>query len=206
MRNQELNELSRALSKFCVGSEGNASMRTPQGFIIKASGKSLVDNDFVECNTEGVPKSGKASMEVSFHSYIYKNSGYRFIAHTHPTNVLKILCGPDNKIRVFAQERLFPDHVVFNLRTLVIPYETPGRDLTARIAEITADRIPDLLLLKNHGIIVCGNSAREVITATEICDKAAEIFLGTPNPNFLSHEQVAAIFNHADEVYRKALK
>lgn len=209
MRNKELNKLGKALSKYCVGSEGNCSVRTADGFIIKASGRSLTDNDFVICDIEGVSKSGRASMEAGFHAFIYKNSDYKVIAHTHPTNVMKIMCGSYDKILLFAFQRMFPDQVVFNgTVSCIVPYATPGEDLIKEMRNVVGafKEFPKLFLLENHGIVVCANTVKEAIVATQICDKAAEIMAGTTYTKFLSDQQVAAIIKHPDEIYRKELK
>jgi len=218
MKHPELIDLGIQLSDFVVGTEGNVSQRTERGFVIKASGKSLKhmnDDALVHCDTDGRPlpdqhgmESVRPSMEVSFHVWIYKNSDYSFVAHTHPTNVLKILCSPWAAIGQFASKRLFPDQVVFNgARAYVVPYATPGEDLTNAImnAVLPGVSVPSLFLLKNHGIICCANSVQQAVTMTEVCEKAAEIFIGAHalgEPTFLSDRQVLAIQGHPDEVYR----
>lgn len=212
MNKFELIELGRALSKFVVGTEGNVSQRTKDGFIIKASGKSLKDVNnysFVSCDQDGLALPGeedKPSMEAGFHSVIYKKSDYNFIAHTHPVNLLKILCSEKHIINKFASKRLFPDQVVFNgLDSYILPYSTPGYELKELIRLYTPDPFPKLILLANHGIICCGHSVNEVINMTEICEKSAEIFLGCNHPNFLTEEQVNSILVHPDEIYRKQI-
>ena len=204
--NLELSRLCSELSKFVVGTEGNVSQRTADGFMIKQSGTSFRHPWFVGCTPDGNPlpgEKGNSSMEASFHVLIYQRSDYRFIAHTHPTNTLKILC--TDKIYDFARKRLFPDQVVFNgAESYVIPYATPGKDLTQEMERWLCgdDPIPSLFLLANHGIICCGYSVQQVVTMTEICEKAAEIFLSSDELRFLMEEEVLAIQRHPDEVYR----
>jgi ribulose-5-phosphate 4-epimerase/fuculose-1-phosphate aldolase len=153
-------------------------------------------------------------MEASFHAWIYKNSNYEVIAHTHPTNTLKILCSIWGSR--FAEERLFPDQVVFNGATsCLVPYATPGNDLTKVIKNAASDfldlykEFPSLFLLENHGIICCANSVQRTLTMTQICEKAAEIFVGSKrlgSQNCLARTEVFAIAQHEDEVYRKELQ
>lgn len=207
----KLISLCDQLSSFVVGTEGNVSQRTDSGFTIKSSGTSITDERFVRCDIDGTPLSKQKdtpSMEVSFHSWIYRNSNYKFIAHTHPTNTLKILCS--RLIYEFSSKRLFPDQVVFNGATsCVIPYATPGNDLTEKIkiAIDIRESCPNLFLLRNHGIICCANSIKEAVVMTAICEKAAEIYVGLKStggePCFLSREEIRAIQNHDDEIYRK---
>ena len=213
----QLIELGEGLSSFVVGSEGNISLRTDSGFIIKASGKTLKgmkEDSSVECDIEGVRlqnQINKPSMETSFHSWIYKNSNFKVIAHTHPTNTLKILS--TDYIHEFSYERLFPDHAVFNgEEACVVPYATPGLSLTKEVCRSVnsfkerCGYFPNLLLLQNHGLICCANSVNEAIIMTEICEKAAEIFIGSKSlgsVNVLSDFDVECIINHDDEKYRK---
>lgn len=162
------------------------------------------------CDLDGKPVgNNKPSMEVDFHSWIYRNSTTLWIAHTHPVNTLKILCSPQNILKEFAINRLFPDQVVFNgARACLVPYSTPGRDLTYFIKQSIIEHtnlygdFPDLLLLKNHGIVACGHTAEQVATITEICEKSAEIFLGCIKRDFLTGKDVERILNSEDEKYR----
>tara|TARA_Y100000310_G_scaffold337380_1_gene424318 strand:+ start:1012 stop:1674 length:663 start_codon:yes stop_codon:yes gene_type:complete len=216
----DLKNLGEGLAPFVVGTEGNISKRTSEGFRIKASGVSLKymnKDSYVACSIDGTPIEGevnKPSMEWSFHSWIYQNSDYRIIAHTHPTNILKILC-TDNLVQEFATKRLFPDQVVFNgIESCVVPYATPGIELTFEIEEAVHEyearhgEFPKLLLLKNHGIICCANTVKEAIIMTEICEKAAEVFIGAKtlhSIDYLTEEEVDSIINHKDEKYRREL-
>tara|TARA_R110000824_G_scaffold398202_1_gene602002 strand:+ start:3877 stop:4539 length:663 start_codon:yes stop_codon:yes gene_type:complete len=216
----DLKNLGEGLARFVVGTEGNISKRTSEGFRIKASGFSLKymnKDSYVACSIDGTPIEGevnKPSMEWSFHSWIYQNSNYRIIAHTHPTNILKILC-TDNLVQEFAAKRLFPDQVVFNgVESCVVPYATPGIELTLEIEKAVREyearlgEFPKLLLLKNHGIICCANTVKEAIIMTEICEKAAEIFMGANtlhSIDYLTKDEVKSVLNHEDEKYRKEL-
>lgn len=212
MLHTEYLTLCNSLSRFVVGTEGNVSIRTTQGFIIKRSGTRLKDADYIHCNIHGVPligEEGKPSMEVGFHSWIYKHSNHKVIAHTHPVNLLKVLC--TNLSVLFCIQKLFPDQVVFTEHGCLVAYATPGRELTQKIGHAVLmrgreRRFPKLFLLQNHGIICCDNSASKVITMTEICEKAAEVFIGTQilgDTNALTQGQVEDILSHEDEVYRR---
>jgi len=180
-------------------------MRSERGFWIKASGRSLREPWFVECDSHGKPlrDDEKPSMEASFHAAIYWHSNNSVVAHTHPVNTLKILCS--DRINEFANNRLFPDHVVFNgARSYVIPYVAPGKDLATAITNkiIEIGGCPGLFLLQNHGIICCAKSVEHAIVMTEICEKAAEVFLGCPRPKFLTAFEVDDIRGNEDEHYR----
>jgi L-fuculose-phosphate aldolase len=208
-------EFTNSLSDFVVGPEGNASWRwKDNGFVIKASGcnmSSMTHDDVVACDLSGNKisiDSKRPSMEVGFHSWLYQNTDSKVIAHTHPTNVMKVLCA--GLARKFAKSRLFPDQVVFNgTESCVIPYATPGEELVCEIARVLEDYtvIPKVLLLENHGLICCAKDFKEALTMTQICDKAAEIFMDIQSfsPTYLTEEQINKVKNHESEVYRKQL-
>ena len=214
--NSDLLSLSISLSNFVVGMEGNISKKTNDGIIIKASGsnlRNLSESDLVSYNFKGEQTNNhnkKGSMELSFHLYLLENYNIKYVAHTHPTNTLKILVS--DKINEFADKRLFPDQVIFNgKKSCIIPYSLPGQPLTDTI-KIYLNRFieeenyfPNLILLKNHGIIVCGNSIEECIYGTEICEKSAEIFLTNFTCDYLSDSEIDELINDEQEKYRKSL-
>jgi L-fuculose-phosphate aldolase len=214
--NSDLLSLSISLSNFVVGMEGNISKKTNDGIIIKASGanlRNLSESDLVNYNFKGEQTNNhnkKGSMELSFHLYLLENYNIKYVAHTHPTNTLKILVS--DKINEFADKRLFPDQVIFNgKKSCIIPYSLPGQPLTDTIKTYLnrfieeENYFPNLILLKNHGIIVCGNSIEECIYGTEICEKSAEIFLTNYTRNYLSDTEINELINDKQEKYRKSL-
>lgn len=206
--------LAQKLLSYVKGAEGNISERTESGFIIKASGTSfdemsedtvcLIKDDGSYYNN----KSLRPSMETSFHAWLYKNLDCNFIAHTHPTNTVKILCTEDSDS--FADKRLFPDQVIYNgYKSCVIPYAMPGDELTKAIEKGVLNYIenekcqPKLILLENHGIITLGKTAKECIYGTEICEKAAQIF--TKKSKFLHLNDILKLLNNTNEKYRESL-
>jgi ribulose-5-phosphate 4-epimerase/fuculose-1-phosphate aldolase len=212
--------LTKHISKYCVGMEGNISGKYENSILIKASGtklSTLSNKDLVEYDFFGNQKSSfekKGSIELSFHTYLLSFEGINFISHTHPTNVLKILCS-DEYSYSFANKRLFPDQVVFNgKKSCLIPYAKPGEGLTKKIKKHVnlfieeEGYFPKLILLENHGIISCGSTVDECIVITEICDKSADIWLGSKllgDIRFLTDEQVCELIDDVDEKYRKEL-
>ena len=210
----ELLELSKQLSKYVIGAEGNVSCKVDNGFYIKSSGKSLSKlskSDLIFCNNDGSYESYnnlKPSIEVGFHSWLLNNLDINFVAHTHPVNTLKILCSEE--IYNFSKFRLFPDQVVFNgIESCIIEYCHPGDELVNEIKMSVNEYIfknktlPKIILLKNHGIITFGKKIDECIIASEMCEKSAEIFLGSLfKPNYLSDFDIAKILSDEKEKYR----
>lgn len=213
----QIMSLSFGVSSFVVAMEGNVSHKTKDGFLIKKSGsslKNLTKDDVVACKLDGTPidKNNKPSMEVDFHSWFYKNTEFKFIAHTHPTNTLKILCRSD-LIDSFANKRLFPDQVIFNgKKSCLIEYANPGENLKKSIEQgvlefkLKEGQDPKLILLQNHGIIALGKTINECIYITEICEKSAELFFSIANKfdniNFLSDVEIDALIKDKNEIFR----
>jgi ribulose-5-phosphate 4-epimerase/fuculose-1-phosphate aldolase len=125
---------------------------------------------------------------------------------------MKILCS--KKSKKFSKFRIFPDQVVFNgIKSCLVPYATPGDDLTKIIIKRVTKFIknegyfPKLILLKNHGIITCGVNENECVIITEICEKSAEIFLGSQilgETIFLKFKKIRELSKDIREKYRKS--
>jgi ribulose-5-phosphate 4-epimerase/fuculose-1-phosphate aldolase len=212
-------KLANGVSSLVVGAEGNVSEKTYNGFIIKASGsdmRALTIDDIVACNKLGqqIDCSNKQpSIETGFHAWLLEQPSINFIAHTHPTNTLKILCS--DFVNEFARVRLFPDQVVYNgSRSCVVQYAMPGIELLEQI-KVSVTRFiteenyfPKIILLKNHGIICAASSYKQCIIASEICEKAAEIFIGSKllgKINGLNEYDIQTIKNDQKEIYRQSI-
>lgn len=215
---QDLLQLAHSLSPFVVGAEGNVSQKNQNGFLIKASGFRMSDLNhlgLIQCGFSGEPfyeSIIKPSIESSFHAYLLSFPDINFIAHTHPINLLKILCS--GYAKDFANKRYFPDQVVYNgASSCYVPYAHPGKKLLESIKisiekHLDKNPFPKVFLLQNHGIIVAAKTPNQCLIATEICEKSAEVFLGALGTSIMSEltsEQIAEIENDANEKYRSAL-
>ncbi len=216
----ELLELAHAIQPFTICGEGNVSCREEGSLLIKASGTNLDGlgyDDLVRCGMNGKPyedEEKKPSMEVSFHAWILNTfPQINFVAHTHPTNTNKILCS--ERIFSFAKRRLFPDQIVRNgARSCVVPYATPGKPLRKAIEESiitfmgSEGYFPKLILLQNHGIITAGTSSKDCIASTLMCEKSAEVYIGSRSMGgitYLTKEQIAEVDKSPDEKYRREI-
>lgn len=151
------------------------------------------------------------SIEVTFHALLLAECGARFIAHTHPTSVVQILCSP--RTAEFAARRTFPDEAVLcGPRSVFVEYADPGLPLAYAIRDgVRAymqeeGEAPRVILLQNHGLIALGQTAREALNITMMTIKAARIFAGAAalgGPVFLSDEDVRHIIRRPDEIYRR---
>jgi L-fuculose-phosphate aldolase len=215
----DLLTLSNHVSKYCVGMEGNVSAKVDGGLLIKSSGSKLYKlskDDLVHFNFKGEQLNNfdrKGSMELGFHIFLMGFDGVNFISHTHPSNTLKILSTDLSK--TFSNNRIFPDQVIFNgKKSCLVPYAKPGSDLTEVIKICVNSFIkeegyfPKLILLQNHGIISCGKSIDECIIVSDICEKSAEIFIGSKllgNQKFLTKYEISELVDDDNEKYRQEL-
>jgi len=212
---EDLLSMSHELSRHTVGAEGNTSVRMDNYFFIKASGcelRSLREDQIIKCDLKGNQLNNfhlKPSLETNFHSLMYEKTDCIYVAHTHPTETLKIIC--TNNVDKFSKERIFPDQVVYNgEESCVVDYAHPGTELRINIQKSLEQYIqikkyfPDLFLLKNHGIICIGKTAKKCVFSTDICEKAANIFLSPlEGINFLSPIEKKKIVNDKKEKYRR---
>lgn len=216
----EILELSREISDYTICGEGNVSVRTENGFLVKSSGtdlKNLSEEDLTLCDFDGKQleqNHKKPSIEVLFHSWIMKNfSEINYIAHTHPPNTVKILCS--QSVHEFSNERLFPDQIVRNgTKSCLVPYASPGKEILNFIIRYVSEFIenegyfPKLILLENHGIITASSSKKDCSASTLMCEKSANIFMGAKmlgGAKFLTKEQIFEVDNCPNEIYRRGM-
>jgi len=212
---KDLIELCNISSKYTVGFEGNVSEKvTDNVIIIKASGtklKNITNEDFVTVKdgTQVNNLEKKPSMELSFHSLIYEMFNCRYVSHTHPVNTVSILCS--DRSDDFANKRLFPDQVIFNgHKSCLVEYKKPGKELAEEIKnsvkkfEKENGVLPEIILLKNHGLIVWGNSILECEMKMDICEKSSIIFNNSNELNFLSDDDIVDLLNDDKEKIRKS--
>lgn len=151
------------------------------------------------------------SIEVTFHALLLAECGARFIAHTHPTSVVQILCSP--RAAEFASRRCFPDEAVLcGPRSVFVEYADPGLPLAHAIRDAVRaymqdeGEAPRVILLQNHGLIALGQTAREALNITMMAIKGARVFAGASalgGPVFLSEDEVSHIVRRPDEIYRR---
>jgi len=117
-----------------------------------AAREALVKDIMAEAVHRQTP--GRASVEAPLHDSL----SARFVVHTHPASVNGLTCAIGGAA---AAQRLFPE-------ALWVPYVDPGYTLCMAVrtavqqykAEKGAE--PKLLLLENHGLFVCADTAEEI--------------------------------------------
>ncbi|TCL66326.1 class II aldolase/adducin family protein [Rhizobium sp. BK251] len=161
------------------GAGGNTSIKSNGVMWVKASGTWLSKADaedimvpvvvdpLVGALREGDPRAEKStdfvvtelnssglrpSIETSFHAAIKSP----VIAHYHCVNAIALAVAGDRDTALAARMSAVSD-----LSWITIPYRRPGTPL-AREIEKAATSMPDVLILFNHGIVVCGDTTEEV--------------------------------------------
>ena len=159
-------------------------------------------------NTES---TGRPSIEILMHAVVIKHAQAKFVAHTHTTVINGMMCS--EKAEEFAHARLFPDHVVqCGPDSVYIPYQPPGLPLGNAVLDgIIAyqkrySENPKTIFLKNHGVIIFGQSVHEVLTILAMTTKAARIFHAAASigrVHALDENEVQVLSGREDELYRR---
>lgn len=155
-------------------------------------------------------ESRSPSIETSFHGMLLHECDVNFVGHTHPTAINQILCS--SRAEHYAKNRHFPDEVVLcGPESVLVDYASPGLILAKKIrAKVRAyikewGTPPKVILLKNHGLIVIGNTAKEVMNITAMAVKSAEIYVGAcaiGDPVPMTRSEIMEIYERPDEHYR----
>jgi rhamnose utilization protein RhaD (predicted bifunctional aldolase and dehydrogenase) len=232
-------ELGREDRHLAILGEGNLSADLGNGtFYVKASGSQLATidaegftrvkllpvfqaldqpdktDDEVRKILEScrVDKKGKLpSVETFLHAICLKEGGARWVGHTHPVSVLKILCSKPGAEPF--RRHIFPDAIVVCGRHLaVVPYVDPGIRLAVALRKSLRQFMdqhgaaPKVILMVNHGPVVLGRTEREVLNTLLMLDKWAAVLAGTfalGGPQFLDKNNSDRIENRPDEHYRR---
>jgi len=151
------------------------------------------------------------SIETFLHALCLQLSDVRFVGHTHPTVAVGLLSGAGSR-ELFAGS-LFPDQiVVLGPHSAYVPYADPGLPLAHAVRDsINAfldahQGAPKTILMENHGVILLGSTAQDVLNATRMLVKVCRILstsLSAGGPRFLTPAQVQRIDQRPDELARR---
>ncbi|WP_106816396.1 class II aldolase/adducin family protein [Microbacterium timonense] len=182
MTAQQLVDACRAVAAagLSPGSSGNASVRIGDRVLITPTGSSLrrvTAGDVVELALDGAHVAGPApTKEWALHVAAYRvRPDARAVIHLHSraaTAVSCLACAP-------GADPL-PPYTPYRLRTLgrvrLVDYAAPGSDALARgVADAAADA--HVLLLANHGSVVCAPDLERAVDLCEELEAAAELAL-----------------------------
>ncbi len=165
------------------GAGGNISFKNDTALLIKASGFVLgatsrsegwvccdlakVQQAFAESNDNltgtVLEGSGKPSIETFLHCL-----PVRIVVHLHPMNMLPLLCEDT------AASSEFP----------TIPYIKPGLDLGRRLF-LEYSPYVSIYLLKNHGIVVTGNTCEAIFASLQTLQSKISPSIPNSDPVFV---------------------
>lgn len=116
-------------------------------------------------------KKSRPSMEAGFHAFLGK-----YVLHTHSAYVNVLTCAKDGKKILFGIFEHLGIDVVF------LDYVNPGPELAIAIGRLMKRRAmpPKIIFLTNHGLIISGDSAGEVLDLHEEANKEIKKMLNLP--------------------------
>lgn len=125
----------------------------------------------------------RPSVETVFHAGLLQLPGVQVVAHTHPTAINALSCS--NHWPAAFQGRCFPDEaVVCGPESVLVEYCDPGVTLARAVvsgaqAHYNAyAQAAKMIVMRNHGLIVCGGDAAECERTSAMAVKAARIRAG----------------------------
>lgn len=119
--------------------------------------------------SEAFIEGKRPSIETFLHSITGK-----YTLHTHPIVVNAMTCRKDGMEQL---EKLFPE-------ALIVPYKKPGVELAKAYFKaykekvIEKNQIFDTVFMQNHGLVISGETAKQVIERTEQIVCKLEEFIG----------------------------
>lgn len=160
------------------GTSGNLSVRVSGGrFLISASGARLDDlteDHLTLCSIDGPEHEGpRPSVETQMHRAVYTTvPDAMAILHASAPYTTLLAC-----TRVTVPVHMNTDALSSVKRVVRVPYRPPG---SIELAHEAAARAPEsrVLLLNNHGSLVWGSSAEEVLRRTEALEFLAQLVVG----------------------------
>ena len=205
-------ELGCETRELAITGEGNTSAALGDGtFWVKASGVGLAaisPQGFCRVRTDAVlallenpklreteageamrgtlvdPTAPRPSIETILHALCLTDPAVRFVAHTHPMGLLRILCSRSGT-RPFLRH-FYPFAVVTCGRHIAtVDSHNPGLALARAVQKELARfrrrhaASPRLLLMANHGAVALGRTAQEALEITLMAEKWALILDGT---------------------------
>ena len=160
------------------------------------------------------PAGLRPSVETMMHGYLLSQPGIRFVGHTHPTAINALTCSAHGE-EVACGGRLTAEEVVFcGPLSCWVPYTDPGIGLARAVQtsvesfQAAGGELPRAILVQNHGLIVPGKTAEEVLSSTQMAIKSARVLLGTMafgGPRFLPGEEIDRLCSRPDEALRKKM-
>ncbi len=181
-----------------VGSSGNISVRTDNGWLMTPTNSCLGRLDpatLSKVNAKGNLLSGDKQTKESFlHLSVYgERPTAGAIVHLHSTYSVAVSClaevDPKQPIPPIT-----PYYVMKIGHLVLLPYYAPGDMTLANAVKEVAGK-HHAILLANHGPIVAGKDLKSAVYATEELEETAKLYLLLRGNrlNILTPEQVAEL-------------
>ncbi len=180
-----------------TSSGGNLSVRIDDYIVCSPTGKdkgSLAPRDLcvlkLDEETSGfsIMNDNKPTCEILMHLEIYRRRPQvKAIVHAHPvySSLFSVI---DTELR----NDLFPESFIFIPRIEYVPYHPPGSEALS-IAVGDASEKSDALILRNHGVVLMGDSLTDCFRDLEVMEHSAKtqyLLLGRRDVRGLSEEQL----------------
>jgi 3-dehydro-4-phosphotetronate decarboxylase len=163
-----------------VGSSGNISVRTDDGWLMTPTNSSLGRLDPVtlsKVDAKGNLLSGDKQTKESFlHLSMYaERPAAGAIVHLHSTHSVAVSCLAD----VDPRQPIPPISAYYVMKIgnlILLPYYAPGDMTLANAVKEVAGK-HHAILLANHGPIVAGKDLESAVYATEELEETARLYL-----------------------------
>ena len=163
-----------------VGSSGNISVRTDDGWLMTPTNSCLGRLDpakLSKVDAKGKLLSGDQQTKESFlHLCVYgERASAGAVVHLHSTHAVAVSCLAD----VDPKQPIPPitAYYVMKIGNLVLlPYYAPGDMTLANAVKAVAGK-HHAILLANHGPIVAGKDLESAVYATEELEETARLYL-----------------------------
>ncbi|GAA1317130.1 class II aldolase/adducin family protein [Leucobacter albus] len=132
--------------------------------------------------TDAAGNRVRASIESLVHAAVRAFAPVRYVAHTHPTDVVALLASAAAET-AFAEPVYSEEYMVLG-RSLFVPYAEPGLELgrlfLSRLEAYVAahGETPSLILLGNHGIVALSDTVAGAEAISLMAVKSARVRLG----------------------------
>ena len=174
------------------GPGGNTSYKNEKEMWVKASGTQLRDaktRDIFARVSQQPPfnQIGPTTLKPSIEVFLHRNCPTKYVAHTHSVGAMAL------SFRTDAQS------IISNLSQIMqmslVPYGRPGMELERNISQHVDYTNHEAAILVNHGLLVWGESAKEVKSKIEKIEKALRDWklLGFGSENEFNKNQLRKI-------------
>ncbi len=164
--------------QLAFGTSGNMSMRMDQERMwVTASGTfmgNLEESDLVEVEifTGAIKGERKASKESPLHAGIYRKRGdVGAIIHASPFYATLFSC---SELRI--EPALFIETMYYLENIAYVDYHHPG---TQELADAVSEQAlkSDVIIMRNHGIVVCDDNVPEALMRLETLEMACKMIV-----------------------------